>query len=289
MDVTVTRELTQFSIMFDKSQINEAVAFMAEVVLRPTFYSTQVEAEKANIYKESSSIKDPERIAMENVHYTSFRDHYLGQPSWGIRDNIYSITPEQIKEFHHKFYVGENIVVSGAGDHNEVQFQELVNEHFGNASSEVSGEVLHKDQPYFTPSLMFQRDDEIANMAVAVGFKAPSWNDPDFFAMSHFRRILGEYRVDKYTGAHLNSSHLQYNRMHTELGQYPDIIAKKPFFFSYSDVGLFGNFMYGSELFNKELLYLSQYICSCYAQNVNFVSNLDRAGGGLQSQEQILE
>ena len=115
---------------------------------------------------------------------------------------------------------------------------------------------------------MFQRDDEINNTAVAVGFVAPSWNDPDFFAMSYFRRILGEYRVDKYTGAHLNASHLQYNRMHTELGEYPDIIAQRPFFFSYSDVGLFGNFMYGNEVFNKELLMLSQYVCSCYAQNV---------------------
>ena len=80
------------------------------------------------------------------------------------------------------------------------------------------GEVANKEQPFFTPSLMFQRDDEIPNMTVAVGFLAPSFNDPDFFAMSYFRRILGEYRVDKYTGAHLNASHLQYNTMHRELG-----------------------------------------------------------------------
>lgn len=78
--------------MFDKSQINEAVSFMADLVLNPTFDAAQVEAEKINIYKDATSLKDPERIAHENIHYTSFRDHYLGQPSWGIRDNIYSIT-----------------------------------------------------------------------------------------------------------------------------------------------------------------------------------------------------
>ena len=104
--------------MFDKSQVNDAVAFLSEVILNPTFDASHVEAEKAKIYKKASSISDPERIVHENIHYTSFRDHYLGQPSWGIRDNIYSITPEQIKEFHNKFYVGENIVVSGAGDIN---------------------------------------------------------------------------------------------------------------------------------------------------------------------------
>ena len=118
---------------------------------------------------------------------------------------------------------------------------------------------------------MFQRDDEIYNTTVAVGFAAPGWNDPDFFAMNYFKRILGDYRIDKYTGAHLNTSHLQYNRMHSELGEYPDIITQKPFFFSYSDTGLFGNFMFGNEVFNKELLFLSQYILSAYAQNVKII------------------
>ena len=64
--------------------------------------------------------------------------------------------------------------------------------------------------------------------------------------MSFFRRILGEYRVDKFTGAHLNSAHLQYNKLHTTLGNKPDIIYYKPFFYAYSDTGLFGAFIHGN-------------------------------------------
>ena len=80
---------------------------------------------------------------------------------------------------------------------------------------------------------------------------APSWNDPDFFAMHYFTRIIGEYRIDKYTGAHLNTSHLQYNTFHNALGSYPDIIVHKPFFLPYSDTGIFGNFIFGNEIFNR--------------------------------------
>ena len=93
---------------------------------------------------------------------------------------------------------------------------------------------------------MFQRDDEITNTTACVGFLAPSFNDPDFFAMTYFKRILGSYRCDKYTGAHLNSAHLQYNSFHTHLGEYPDIILQKPFYFAYSDTGIFGNLMFGN-------------------------------------------
>lgn len=40
---------------------------------------------------------DPKINAIEGIHYTSFRDHALGQPSSGIRDNVYNITADQIK------------------------------------------------------------------------------------------------------------------------------------------------------------------------------------------------
>jgi processing peptidase subunit beta len=40
---------------------------------------------------------DPFKNTIENVHYTSFRDHFLGQPSSGIRENTYLITSDQVK------------------------------------------------------------------------------------------------------------------------------------------------------------------------------------------------
>ena len=80
---------------------------------------------------------DPFKTTLQNVHYTAFRDHYLGQPSTGIRENSYSISPDQVKQFHNHFYVGENIVVSGAGEINAAQLNELVNQHFGSARASV--------------------------------------------------------------------------------------------------------------------------------------------------------
>jgi processing peptidase subunit beta len=117
---------------------------------------------------------------------------------------------------------------------------------------------------------MFQRDDEIPNTSVGAAFVAPSWNDPDFFAMHYFTKLIGEYRVDKYTGAHLNATHLQYNTFHNALGSYPDIIIQKPFYIPYSDTGLMGNFIFGNEIFNREMLLMTQNMLSCYASYVKF-------------------
>lgn len=106
------------------------------------------------------------------------------------------------------------------------------------------------------------------NTAFSVAFQAPSWNDPDFFAMNYFKRIIGEFRCDKFTGDHLNSPHLQYNSFHTYLGNNPDIILHKPFYFAYSDTGLFGNFIYGNEMYSQEMSVITQNQMSIYAQYV---------------------
>jgi len=145
-------------LFFNKSQLGEAISFLSEVILKPTFESVQVEALKSSIYKNASTM-DPFKNTLQMVHYTAFRDHYLGQPSTGIRENTYSITSDQVKQFHNQFYVGENIVVSGAGEIDSTQFNDLVNQHFGSVRASVEGQVANKEQPYLTPSLMFQRDD----------------------------------------------------------------------------------------------------------------------------------
>lgn len=211
---------------------------------------------------------DPFTISTESAHYTAFRDHYLGQPAAGNRDVVYSITPDQVKQFHSAHYVGKNIVVSGAGDISAESLVSEVSNHFGSVPATRTTEVANSEQPYFTPSLLYQRDDEMLNTAFSVAFEAPSWNDPDFFAMNYFKRIIGEYRCDKFTGDHLNSPHLQYNSFHTYLGNNPDLILHKPFYFAYSDTGLFGNFIYGNEMYSQEMSVITQNQMSIYAQYV---------------------
>lgn len=54
--------------------------------------------------------------------------------------------------------------------------------------------------------MMYMRDDELANVNIGVFFNAPSYNDADFHPLRLVKRIVGDYRADKYTGAHLNSA-----------------------------------------------------------------------------------
>lgn len=201
----VSREVTTYTLTFQKDQLVDAVNFLSDLLSNSTFDETQVEAEKANLYREATDMSDPFRITSDNIHYTSFRDHYLGQPVRGIRENIHNITADQVRSFHKQFYVGSNITVSASGNVDFNKFADVVSSSFGNLPSNSAGEVANTSQPFFTPSLMFQRDDEIVNISAATAFVAPGITHPDWLGMKFLKRVLGEYRVDKYAGAHLNS------------------------------------------------------------------------------------
>lgn len=41
------------------------------------------------------------------------------------------------------------------------------------------------EKPYHTPSSMFMRDDEMINCNFGLFFDAPTYKDPEFFAMHY--------------------------------------------------------------------------------------------------------
>lgn len=201
----VTREATSYTITFSHERLDQAVNFLGEILINSTFDEQQVEAEKDSIHRRTTCTKDIKTAAIEAFHYTSFRDHFIGQPVRGIRENVHNITAEQVRAFHKQNYVGSNIVVSAAGNVDINRLTELVNNTFGKLPQTAAAEIANSAQPYFTPSVMFMRDDELPNTSAAVGFLAPGYTHADFYGMRLLKRIIGKYRVDKFTGAHLNS------------------------------------------------------------------------------------
>jgi processing peptidase subunit beta len=269
-----SRETTQYTITVFKNDVPKAVEILGDIISNSLYNQNQVEAEKEAIYKEClDQQRDQLESTIEAVHYTSFRDHMIGQPSLGIRENIGLVTQDMIKEFHATHYIGPNVVVVGAGDVKHQQLVELSEKIFGALPSQspTGLEVKNADKPNFTPSILSMRDDEMVNVNVGVFFEAPSWYDEDFYAFQLFRRVLGEYSQDKYTGAYLNSSDRQYNLLHQYLGELPDLTIHKTFYKPYSDTGLFGSYLHGNEVHAPQMLFMSQVILSEYAQFTNEV------------------
>jgi len=197
----------------------------------------------------------------------------MGQPVLGIRENIGTITRDQIVEFHKTHYIGPNVVVVGAGNVNHEEFTSAVENTFGRLPNQIpSGlEVKNTEKPCFTPSMLFMRDDEMANVNVGSFFHAPGWTHEDYYSMLMFQSLLGEYTSDRYTGAHLNTPDRQYSTIHKLLGDLPDLTIQKCFYKPYSDTGLIGNYFHGNEVHGYQMLFMGQLVLSDYALYLNQV------------------
>ena len=207
---------------------------------------------------------------MENVYFNVYKDHMMGQPILGDIDNIRQINREMVTDFHKRNYFGENIVIVGAGAVNHQQLVDLVEKHFSSMQRTSNLPMHNLNKAVFNPGLLMIRDDEMANSSIGVFYKAPSWKHYNFYAFLLLQRMIGSYEINQNSG-HLNDTQKQYNAMHALLGELPDVTRAECLYSPYSDCGIFGNWLFGNEIFTRQMNWLGVACPTFYSDYVSEV------------------
>ena len=122
----------------------------------------RIKAEESTILAELEEVnKNLEETLLENAYFNSFRDHMLGQPILGSRENISNVSEEMIRDFHANHYHAQNMVVVGTGNINHKELEDWSDKYFGNLPKKAPEGFVEKntEKCIFTPSMMFIRDD----------------------------------------------------------------------------------------------------------------------------------
>ena len=150
--------------------------------------NSKLDASELELVKETISQEHEENTkrymetTLENVHFNIFREHMMGQPTKGDRDNVHFIKQDHVKEFYSANYYGDNLVVVGVGNINHEEFVSQVNAQFSNLSKTTNAKQKNSEKAIFTPALLYIRDDEMYNSNVGVFYDAPSVKHPDYYA-----------------------------------------------------------------------------------------------------------
>lgn len=123
------------------------------------------------------------------------------------------------------------------------------------------------EKAVYNPGLLMIRDDEMLNSSIGVFFDAPSWKHEDFYAFLLLQRMIGSYEINQHAG-HLNDMQKQYNAMHTVLGDLPDVTRAECLYSPYSDCGIFGNWLFGNEIFTRQMNWCGVAIPVFYGEHV---------------------
>lgn len=125
------REHSHASLTVMKGDTDRAVSILGDAFSNALLESGEVELAKEQIEAEiEQNHTEYETLLLEQVHYNSFRDHMMGQPKHGDRDNIQNLTVDDLQRYRTANYHGDNMIVVGTGAVNHEEFVDMVNREF---------------------------------------------------------------------------------------------------------------------------------------------------------------
>lgn len=268
---TTGREVSNFTLKVFKGDVNKAVKILGDSLSNSTLNENELEIVKEEVSQEhEENYHRYFETTIENAHFNVYREHMMGQPVKGDRDIIHTLKADHLREFHSTNYFGDNIVVVGAGNINHEEFVSQVNQHFSSLPKSTASKIKNQEKAVFNPAMLFIRDDEMINSNVAVFYDAPSIKHQDYYSFLLLQNMFGEYRIDK-NAEHLNDVKKQYNSMHALLGDLPDVTRQESLYYAYSDSGIWGNYLYGNEVFTRNMNYCGVCLPTIYSHYLNDV------------------
>lgn len=117
------REISRYTLQVFKNDVGKAVQLLGDAFTKNTFNSSEFELVKEEASQEHSTSHERfKETLVENVHFNVYREHMMGQPIKGDRDNIHNLSIDTVKAFHANNFIGDNLVVVGTGNINHDEF-----------------------------------------------------------------------------------------------------------------------------------------------------------------------
>ncbi|MEI7473645.1 MAG: pitrilysin family protein [bacterium] len=173
--------------------LKEESAVTVDVLLDMVFNSkldkNDIEIERKVILEEIKMYEDaPDELVYDLFLKSYWNDHPLGQPITGTLKSVSKITRDDILEFMGQNYTPDNILISVAGNFDENQILDAINEKTFHLKSTGQKHVL--TCPNISPKINFTKKD-IEQAHICIGSKAVSLFDDSRYILALMDICLG--------------------------------------------------------------------------------------------------
>jgi predicted Zn-dependent peptidase len=222
-----TMETTCYHAKVMDTQVETMVDILSDIFLNSVFDAEEVERERPVISQEIGMVEDsPEEYVHVLAGKAYWNDNGLGQSILGTRENIIAFDSEMIKNFFHRNYQPERIIISAAGNLEHDRFLDLVGPAF---ESVLSGDGFPDRVTPKGRSLVEIHNRDLEQVQLCLVTKGLAITDPQRYAFSLMNTILG---------GNMSSRLFQEIRERRGLAY-----AVYSFISSFVDTGMFGAYM----------------------------------------------
>ena len=240
LNAYTSREQTVYYAKVFKSDVPKAMDILSDILTGSKLDDSSVEVERGIILREMEEVeKQPEEVIFDKLHETAYQGSGLGRTILGPRENIMSITRDDLQQYIKTHYTAPRVVIASAGAVDHAQLTELADKHFGhlpgrnNPSEGALVEAPLEPCP-FVGSDIRMRDDAMPSAHVAVAFETGGWTDAHSFPLMVMQQMLGQWDRSNPSGANMASP------MCRSLAEGGHAHSAMTFNTTYKDTGLFG-------------------------------------------------
>lgn len=202
-----SEEATCYWIKILGEYLELSIDVLADMIQNPLLKRKDIEKERNVIIEEINMYKDiPARYVFELFDETLYNGHPLGQPIVGTVESIKRTEKEDMHRYIKNFYTAENIVVSIAGNINEMTMRRAVEKYLSPVPKKADNTfVLWKREPAGPKIKVLNKKTEQTH--IVMGGLAPGRADRKRYPLAVLNTILAG-----------NMSSRLFNRIREEMG-----------------------------------------------------------------------
>jgi len=190
LNAFTAKEYTCYYFKVLDEHLETGIELLADMLLNSSFEPAEIEKEKGVILEEILMYEDsPEDVAYDLLSYAMFRDHPLSKPILGDRHTLLSFDRSKTQSFFQKYYSPNQVIISVAGNFDDRQLEELIQEYFGNWKPFQAHCKSIPEISYCGDVLFRQKDIEQTH--ICIGYPSTQLSDERIYSDMAFNNIFG--------------------------------------------------------------------------------------------------
>ncbi|KAI9275568.1 Metalloenzyme, LuxS/M16 peptidase-like protein [Phascolomyces articulosus] len=240
LNAYTSREQTVYYAKAFKHDVPQAVDILSDILQNSRLDPAAIERERDVILREQEEVeKQMEEVVFDHLHTAAFQNEPLGLTILGPKENIQSLTRDDLSTYIKTNYTGERMILVGTGGIDHDALVNLAQNHFGSlptiASAQTSKSAIKK--PVFTGSELRVNEPNSPQAHIAIAVEGASWTSPDYFPLLVMQSIIGSW--DRSLGA---MGHVA-SRLSSVVHKHQLANSFMSFNTSYKDTGLWGIYL----------------------------------------------
>jgi len=222
-----TMENTCFHARVLDTRVETMADILCDIFTNSVFDPAEVDKERPVILQEIGMVEDnPEEYVHVLSGYNFWGDHPLGRSILGTPENILGFDAGAIKNFFHRFYQPERIVISAAGNIEHDHLVRLVTPSF---AALTPGDGFPRRYPPRECAVVDVHHRDLEQMHICLSTRGLPITDPGRYSLSLLNTILGG-----------NMSSRLFQQVREKRGLAYSVYS---FVSSHVDTGMFGVYM----------------------------------------------